>query len=405
MAESNNPSIFVLGGLKPKKTLKKTVAYHVEDYQAFEKLYSLAKPGQGQKWIGAWKSDDTRLHHLVDDEWGTVVSFGCDFGFDSNYNKNDGSFGHNPTLAIGIEKIHTEGRLNMPLFLSTNVSFKMNNVDVDSTSLDSLTPLFFKEPWHTFPYVQVMQAPDSLKGKAASVDIIVTVQVDIFGEPDGKMNETVDFEPCKEDDGKIFIKRTDLAHLSDVKIKTKSQELDCHKLILSLRSEVFRAMFEHGTTTEAQKWSSVVAKEVVIEDFNKVTVGKMIDFIYDGHVEDYKDDLLLQIADKYNIKLLKQRCEMALSKDLDDRNVAAMWVTADFCQASLLKQASINYMINKWDEREQFEGMKEVMKKRPRLIKELVVYVPLKTIGSENLEHAFNDPKLVKDLLPILLEK
>merc|ERR1712029_245253 len=87
MAESNNPSIFVLGGL----TLKKTLAYHVEDYQAFEKLYSLAKPGQGQKWIGAWKSDDTRLHHLVDDEWGTVVSFGCDFGFDSNYNKNDGS--------------------------------------------------------------------------------------------------------------------------------------------------------------------------------------------------------------------------------------------------------------------------------------------------------------------------
>merc|ERR1712029_18795 len=226
---------------------------------------------------------------------------------------------------------------------------------------------------------------------------------DIFEEPmskitESKMTETVAFEPCMEDDMKSYIKRTDLAHLSDVKIKTKSQELDCHKFMLSLRSDVFRAMFNHETK-ESQE------NELVINDFEDVTVSKMIDFIYDGHVEDYADDLLLQIADKYDIKVLKQRCEKALGKALGDTNVVDMWITADLCQASLLKKGFINYMIDRWYQREQFEGLKEAMKKYPRLIKDLVGHVPLKTIGSENLKHALNDPNLIDDILPILLDR
>merc|ERR1712029_547902 len=141
------------------------------------------------------------------------------------------------------------------------------------------------------------------RGKAGSAEIIVKIQVDIFEEFEREMTERVDFEPCKEDNMKTCIKRTDLAHLSDVKIKTKSQVLDCHKFMLSLRSDVFKAMFNH----EPKEWQE---NELVIKDFEDVTVSKMIDFIYDGHIENYADDLLLQIADKYDIKLLKQRCEM-----------------------------------------------------------------------------------------------
>jgi len=280
------------------------------------------------------------------------------------------------------------------------VIFKLNNVEIESTSLHSMTPLQLKNKWLELPFFTQKEAPVSMRGKAGSAEIIVKIQVDIFEEFEREMTERVDFEPCKEDDMKTCIKRTDLAHLSDVKIKTKtkSQELDCHKFMLSLRSDVFRAMFDHETK-ESQE------NELVINDFEDVTVSKMIDFIYDGHVEDYADDLLLQIADKYDIKLLKQRCEMALGKALDDTNVVDMWVTADFCQASRIKQASINYMMKRWDQREQFEGMKEAMKKYPRLIKELAVYVPLKSIGTENLEHLFKDLNIAKELLPIILEK
>merc|ERR1712029_13761 len=332
-------------------------------------------------------------------DWlGLMVSFSCQFGwhFKEDYSE--------PTLTIRIEKMpYIKDRPHRPIFLSTNVSFKLNNVEIESTSLHSMTLLHVKDKTRELPFETTMEAPASLKGKAGSVEIIVKVQVDVFpsghlASLDWEPEETVDFDRCKEDDIKTFIKRTDLAHLSDVKIKTKSQELDCHKFMLSLRSDVFRAMFDHDTK-ESQD------NVLVIKDFDYITVSKMIDFIYDGHIEDYEDNLLLQIADKYEIKVLKQRCEKALGKALGDTNVVDMWVTADLCQASLLKQGSINYMIDRWYQREQFEGLKEAMKKYPRLIKDLVGHVPLKTIGSENLKHALNDPNLIDDILPILLDR
>ena len=146
MAESRSTSIFVLGGLKPVKSLSKTVNFHIEDFQSFEKLYNPANGGlvAGRSHVGAG------THHLSDEEVGTVVSFSCNFGWSSRYLIRSGyaytdSY-NKPRFTIGILKIYGDEscQVKQPLFLSIDAIFKLNKVEIDSTSLDNMTPFWLK---------------------------------------------------------------------------------------------------------------------------------------------------------------------------------------------------------------------------------------------------------------------
>ena len=80
---------------------------------------------------------------------------------------------------------------------------------------------------------------------------------------------------------------------ADVVLVVGDTELKAHKLILTARSEVFAAMFEHATK-EKQK-SSVDITDVSVDVFRK-----MLQFIYSGSVPEM-DELaveLLIVADK-----------------------------------------------------------------------------------------------------------
>merc|ERR1719312_2252265 len=66
--------------------------------------------------------------------------------------------------------------------------------------------------------------------------------------------------------------------LSDVIVKCENYEFTCHKSILSARSPVFAAMFQHNMS-EAQN------HEVDILDLAPSTVHLMLEYIYSGHFQ------------------------------------------------------------------------------------------------------------------------
>ncbi len=85
---------------------------------------------------------------------------------------------------------------------------------------------------------------------------------------------------------------------SDVQLIVLNERIYAHKFILCAKSDVFAAMFRHGTLES-------LTNEIVITDFSVATVKDMVEFMYtdsfriDLTVEDSKQ--LLVIADKYQV--------------------------------------------------------------------------------------------------------
>ena len=79
-------------------------------------------------------------------------------------------------------------------------------------------------------------------------------------------------------------------------LNSGDEQTNCTSKILSLRSPVFDAMFKTGMT-------EVNTGQVVIEDLEETTLGKLLEFIYTGRLTELEDhlDRLLYAADKYQI--------------------------------------------------------------------------------------------------------
>ena len=86
--------------------------------------------------------------------------------------------------------------------------------------------------------------------------------------------------------------------------------------ILSARSTVFRAMFQHDMRESK-------SNEINIQDIDFNTVRDMVKFIYSGRLKDLADksDLLLAAADKYDIRDLKNICSQHLAANLSTDQV------------------------------------------------------------------------------------
>ena len=65
----------------------------------------------------------------------------------------------------------------------------------------------------------------------------------------------------------------------------------------------------------------------MIKDFDLATVQNMIQFIYEGKLDNQEmfDSELLKIADKYFITLLKEKCEQNLAGLLEYNNIVEVW--------------------------------------------------------------------------------
>ncbi|CAF0916562.1 unnamed protein product [Adineta steineri] len=126
---------------------------------------------------------------------------------------------------------------------------------------------------------------------------------------------------------------------SDVTLVCGQREFPVHKAILSARSKVFQAMFEHKMLENERS-------RVEIEDIDGDIIFEILRFIYTGKAQNMEKlaDALLPAADKYCLERLKVQCEEALCLTIDRDNVADTLILADLHSATQLRQQAIDFI-------------------------------------------------------------
>lgn len=109
--------------------------------------------------------------------------------------------------------------------------------------------------------------------------------------------------------------------LTDFTIQCDDENFPCHRLILSSRSSVLRAMLQPHTK-EAH------SAKLVISDASKECVKWLLEYIYTDTCSELSKNALevFFIADKYNVEGLKAKAIMELMEQVNVENAADLYI-------------------------------------------------------------------------------
>jgi len=139
--------------------------------------------------------------------------------------------------------------------------------------------------------------------------------------------------------------KSDLKQLFDTRrnsdvtlIASNGQEFPAHTCMLSSRSTVFAAMFEHNMKEKQEN-------RVNIEDLSSNAVASLLEFIYTDTVPDIatRAQELLFAAHKYDISRLITLCEEVMVSNLKAENAADFFLLVDLHGASQLRKAAMRF--------------------------------------------------------------
>ena len=136
---------------------------------------------------------------------------------------------------------------------------------------------------------------------------------------------------------------------SDFKIVCQGEELKCHKLVLSLRSDFFKKMFN-------QEYKESNEGFMTTTDFNAQTMKSFLKYLYTDSIDQVEIDYdLLRAAHLYDFKKLISECVRGLSMKINDDNVKDMLQVALMLELpTLLEQVKeqVGKQFEKWRENE-----------------------------------------------------
>lgn len=155
----------------------------------------------------------------------------------------------------------------------------------------------------------------------------------------------------------------DTKQYSDMILSVGESELPVHKAILAARSPVFGAMFAHSSTREVQEG------RVLIEDAQKEAVVSFIRYLYTGLIppNEQLTDELLALADKYEVPLLKDACDLMLTHSLNVENVLTLLCFAHLHDASLLRNKCLNFTLKNAFQVTHTPEWEKVIEQQPKL--------------------------------------
>ena len=136
-----------------------------------------------------------------------------------------------------------------------------------------------------------------------------------------------------------------LSDVTLVNVKSK-KEFEAHKAILSIRSPVFKRMFQHEMKEKA-------TNRVEIEDTEDQVLHEMLTFIYTGKAPNIVSmtgtqvliEGLFSIAEKYEVCRLKEMCAEAMCKNLSSSNAVNTLLLADKYSSHQLREACIEFIV------------------------------------------------------------
>ncbi|GIX74174.1 TD and POZ domain-containing protein 3 [Caerostris extrusa] len=128
--------------------------------------------------------------------------------------------------------------------------------------------------------------------------------------------------------------------LCDVDLQTGAESFPAHKVVLSARSPVFKAMF-------ANNMKETVTNRVDLPDLDGGTVRRLLLYMYSDAVECREWDSVRNLyaaADKYAIEFLKTKCSTILRGILVPSQACELLVLADMHRDNDLKKFAQDFM-------------------------------------------------------------
>mgnify|MGYP003330305082 CR=1 FL=1 len=267
--------------------------------------------------------------------------------------------------------------LNINSSLSLRVKFKLSIVDSKSKKtrtggatklFDNKNPTWGQDEWELRS--TIINNPDLLPEGHLTIFCVVAV----YG-PEETFSGTKDLEiksrpkdrgleQVIEQLGKLF----DDQEFSDVKIECDGEIFNCHQLILSIRSEVFRAMFQADMVEKR-------TKKVTIKDMDSDVVREMLHFIYTGVTNEdvlkEKSRELLNLAEMYQLEVLRNICEDKLCSTLEISNSIKYLVLGDIQQADKLRRMALKMIARNMTTLVATEEYQVLVKNLPTLVAEI----------------------------------
>ena len=155
--------------------------------------------------------------------------------------------------------------------------------------------------------------------------------------------------------------------MSDIQIKCGDKTFEAHQVILSTWSPVFRGMFQADMKEKE-------TKTVEIQDLEPDIMLEMLKFIYIGRcgINNKNPDIvnvmgLLEAADRYQVDILKEKCEEVMISILDPTNCLRILDCADMFGAQDLKTRAMELVVSNMKTLLGSDEWKECAKKRPHL--------------------------------------
>ena len=160
----------------------------------------------------------------------------------------------------------------------------------------------------------------------------------------------------------------------DVTFVVGKKEFYAHKIILSARSPVFAAMFQHDMKEAALNRVNIV--DVAPDIFQAV-----LRFIYTDKVDltSQNSVAFLSVANRYNLGLLKWKSEACLAKHLSVDNCCQLLVQADLHAATNLKKSAVSFIRKHSADLAKTRQWQEMKKLHPNLVLEIVDDLMLST--------------------------
>jgi len=170
---------------------------------------------------------------------------------------------------------------------------------------------------------------------------------------------------------KLLHKLYSEGEFSDVKIHCDGQVFDCHKIILSGQSGVFKKMLVENDMVEA------TSGKVEINDTSATTMKNLLFYIY--HEDLYENEAnivldLLMAAEKYAIFDLVKICVKVLKESLSEENVVAVMTAAFLTNQEELFESAYKFIFKLRIENQnvEIEGWKELDEKNPTLVNKMM---------------------------------
>ncbi|XP_057339511.1 speckle-type POZ protein-like [Microplitis mediator] len=201
------------------------------------------------------------------------------------------------------------------LFILNNKKKQVNNIDI--------VKIFGIHPgWGILPFIT---KEDLLKKKYELLpyDILtIGIELTVFDDP-VVISTDVPFDESKASMAHDYEDLYKSKLGSDIELIVQKKKFQAHKLVLMVRSPVFRAML----TTDMRENNE---KTVTIKDIDSEVLKSMLEFIYTDKVSDLDDvaEQLLEAADKYQIHTLKEICTKSLCKSVTIDNASRLLVLA-----------------------------------------------------------------------------